>query len=135
LEEQNTHPQTEDSTFYNLLYRWNILLQGPGSKNNAPETCFADGSETPSNPTFNVCQFKFSNRRMGLMELGNCGTHGISRTFEMLKLDNVLDGVTDKMNNIWEVEHGWNFINDKFTMESGIAGTIAHNGTYPRPTN
>ena len=131
----STHPHTEDSTFYNPLYRRNILLQGPGSKNNAPETCFADGNETPSNSTFDVGQFKFSNRRMGLMELCDCGTHGIGCTFEMIKLDNVLEGVTDKMNNIREVEHGWYFINEKFTMESGITSTIAHNGAYSRPTD
>ena len=97
--------------------------------------CFANGTETPSNSTFNVHQFKFSNCRMGLMKLCNCGMHGINCTFEMLKLDNVLDGITDKMNNIWEVEHGWNLINKKFMMESGIASTIAHNSAYSRPSN
>ena len=53
----------------------------------------------------------------------------------MVELDNVLDGVTNKMNNIWEVEHGWNLINKKFTVESGIAGTITNNGAYSRPTD
>ena len=58
------------------------------------------------------------------MEFSNRGAHCIGCTFEMFKLDDVLDSVTDKMNDIGEVEHGWNLIDKKFTMESCIASTI-----------
>lgn len=72
---------------------------------------------------------------MGLVELSNSGAHHIGCFFEMVKLYNVLDSVADKMNDIWEIKHSWNFLDEKFTMEPSIACTVAHNSAYSRPAD
>jgi hypothetical protein len=69
---------------------------------------------------------------MGLVKLCDRTAHDTGCLFEMFELYYVLDGVADEVNNVWEIEHSLNFLNEKFTMESCIAGTVAHDGTYAR---
>lgn len=67
---------------------------------------------------------------MGLVKLSNSAAHHIGCFLKVFKLDDIFDGIADKMNNIGEIEYSWNFLNKKFTMEPCIACTVAYNGAY-----
>lgn len=67
---------------------------------------------------------------MGLVKLRNGAAHHTGFFLEVFKLDDIFDGIADKMNNVWEIEYGWNLLNEKLTMKPCIPCTVAYNGAY-----
>ena len=107
------------------------MLQSPGSKNEGTKPCLPDCTEALSDPTFNMSKFKFCCSKMRLMELCDNTTHDSYGVLEVCNLNNILNQVAAKMDNIRQVEHCWNFFNKEFLMKSGVSSAIAHDSTYP----
>ena len=67
---------------------------------------------------------------MRFMKFRDNTTHDSYGVLKVCNLDDILDKIADKMDDVGQIEHGWNFINKEFSMKSSISSTIAHNSTY-----
>ena len=92
------------------------MLQRPGSKDDGAKPCPPDCSETSFNPTFNMSEFKLCCPEMRFMEFRNNPSHNGYSVLEVINLNDIFDQIADKMDNIGQVEHCWNFINEEFSM-------------------
>jgi hypothetical protein len=69
------------------------------------------------------------------MKLCNNTAQDSDGVFEVCNLYDILDQVADKMDNIRQVEHCWNFVNKELSMKPSVSSTIAYDSTYPRATH
>lgn len=64
---------------------------------------------------------------MGHMKFGNDATDNFDRIFEVFEFYNVLQRVTDMVNNICQVQCSWDFQNKESPREASVASTITYN--------
>lgn len=106
-------------------------MQSPCSKDEGTKPRFPNCRETSSDPALDMSKFKLRCSKMGFMELSDNTAHDSYGIFEVCNLDDILDEVADKMDNIRQVEHCWNFIDEEFAMKPSVSSAIAHDSTYP----
>lgn len=107
------------------------MLQSPGGKNEGTKSCLPNCAETSFDPAFDMSKFKLRHSKMRFMKFCDDTTHDSYGVLEVCNLDYIFDQVADKMDNIRQVEHCWNFINEKLSMKSGVSSAITHDRTYP----
>lgn len=107
------------------------MLQSPCSKDEGTKPCLPNFSEALSNPAFNMSQSKLYCSKMRFMELCDNAMHDSYGVLEVCNLDDILDQVADKMDNVWEVEHCWNSMNKEFLMKPSVSSAITYDCTYP----
>jgi hypothetical protein len=62
-------------------------------------------------------------------------THNTNCDLEVLEFHDILDGIADEMDDIRQIEHGWNFIDQKLAMKPGISSAITYDSTHSRAAN
>ena len=96
---------------------------------------FSDRIQASTDVTFYMCKGKFCRTQMRLVEFSDDTTHDRNCRLEVLKFHNILDSIADKMDDIWQIEHCWNFVGQKLAEKSCVSGAITHSSTHSRAAN
>ena len=99
-------PQIKNIALDNLFESRYTELQSPGRKNECTKPCLPNSSEASSNPAFNMRKFEFCCSKMRFMEFCNNTTHDSYGVLKVCNLDDILDKIADKMDDVRQIEHG-----------------------------